>query len=55
MIVLRIFGGVCLFIALSVWIVLCIATGVSSGMRTYFDAKLESARKQKSEEGSKES
>lgn len=54
MIVLRILGIVCLLVALSVWFVICIATGVSSGMKTYFDNKLESARKQNAEDGSKE-
>jgi hypothetical protein len=46
MIVLRILGIVCLLVALSIWLVICIAAGVSSGIKTYFDNKLESARKQ---------
>ncbi len=54
MIVLRILGIVCLLVVLSVWLVICIAAGVSSGMKTYFDNKLESARKQNAEEGDKE-
>lgn len=54
MIVLRILGIVCLFIALSIWLVICIAAGVSSGMKTYFDNKLENVRKQNAEEGDKE-
>lgn len=54
MIVLRILGIVCLLVALSIWIVICIAAGVSSGMKTYFDNKLESARKQNAKEGDQE-
>lgn len=54
MIVLRILGIVCLLVVLSVWLVICIAAGVSSGMKTYFDNKMESARKQNAEEGDKE-
>lgn len=52
MIVLRIFGGVCMFIALSVWLVFCVTIGVCSGMKSYFDAKLESVKgKMKQDEG----
>lgn len=54
MIMLRILGIVCLLVALSIWLVICIAAGVSSGMKTYFDNKLENVRKQNAEEGDKE-
>lgn len=54
MIMLRILGIVCLLVALSIWIVICIAAGVSSGMKTYFDNKLENVRKQNAEDGNKE-
>ena len=50
MIVLRILGIVCLLVVLSVWLVICIAAGVSSGIKTYFDNKLENVRKQKAQE-----
>lgn len=55
MTVLRFLGIAGLFVFLSMWLVVCIATGVSSGMKTYFDNRLESARKQNEEKGSKES
>ena len=54
MIVLRIMGIVCLLVALSIWIVIGIAAGVTSGIKTYFDNKLEGVRKQNAEEGDKE-
>lgn len=54
MIVLRILRIVCLLVVLSIWLVICIAAGVSIGMKTYFDNKLESARKQNAKEGDQE-
>lgn len=50
--VLKVIGIIFLLFVLSVWLVVCVTIGVCSGMKSYFDAKLESVKeKMKQDEG----
>lgn len=52
MIILKVIGVIFLLSVLSVWLVVCVTIGVCSGMKSYFDAKIESVKgKMKQDEG----
>ena len=47
MIFLKLIGVIFLLFVFSVWLILCVSIGVCSGMKSYFDVKLESVKEKK--------